>query len=82
MQCLFEEEGSALYEMAFHEELDDRQLDTQMAAIELINVLRPIVAIATFITFAALALHEHPEVKVKLHSGDREALVKVSRSKS
>ncbi len=68
------EEGSALYEMAFHEELDGRQLDTQMAAIELINVLRPIVAIATFVTFAALAVHEHPEVKVKLESGDREYL--------
>ncbi|WP_211246679.1 cytochrome P450 [Cohnella pontilimi] len=64
------EEGSALNAMAFHQELDGRQLDTQMAAVELINVLRPIVAIATFITFSALALIEHPESRLQLKSGD------------
>ncbi|CAB3389417.1 protein of unknown function [Kyrpidia spormannii] len=37
-----------------------------MLAVELINVLRPIVTIATFITFSALALHEHPECKEKI----------------
>lgn len=68
------EEGSALYAMAFHRELDGSHLDTQMAAVELINVLRPIVAIATFITFTALALHEHPECKEKLQSGDSHYL--------
>lgn len=68
------EEGSALYAMAFHSELDGSQLDTQMAAVELINVLRPIVAIATFITFTALALHEHPECKERLQSGNSHYL--------
>lgn len=64
------DEGSALHAMAFHRNLNGNLLDTQMAAVELINVLRPIVAIATFITFAALALHEHPECRDKLQSGD------------
>ena len=68
------DEGSALYAMAFHKELDGSQLDTQMAAVELINVLRPIVAIATFITFAALALHEHPECKEKVQLGNSDYL--------
>jgi len=45
-------------------------LDDQIAAIELINVIRPIVAISTFITFAALALHEHPECKDVLLKGN------------
>jgi fatty-acid peroxygenase len=45
-----------------------------MAAIELINVLRPIVAISTFITFAAVALHKHPECKEKLRGGNRNYL--------
>jgi fatty-acid peroxygenase len=31
-------------------------LDGKVAAVELINVLRPVVAVARFITFAALAL--------------------------
>lgn len=68
------EEGSALYAMAFHRELDGRQLDTQMAAVELINVLRPIVAISTFITFTASALHEHPEYIEKVQSGNSNYL--------
>lgn len=66
------EEGSALYAMAFHKELDGSQMDTQIAAVELINILRPIVAISTFITFAAVALYEHPECKDKLVKGNNK----------
>lgn len=68
------EEDSALYAMAFFEDVDGRKLDTQMAAIELINVLRPIVAISTFIVFSALALHDYPEWKEKLRSGEDSEL--------
>ncbi|WP_264739094.1 cytochrome P450 [Cytobacillus firmus] len=68
------EKGSALYEIALHKELNGRQLDAQMASVELINVLRPIVAIATFIVFAAVAVHEYPEVKQQLQSGSPEYL--------
>lgn len=64
------EQGTALHEMAFYKKIDGTQLDTQMAAIELINVLRPIVAISTFITFAALAMHEYVEEKEKLRYAD------------
>jgi fatty-acid peroxygenase len=67
-------EGSALRTMAFFKERDGKELDLQMATIELINVIRPIVAIATFITFSALALHEHPECIINLQSGDPDYL--------
>ena len=68
------EEGTALYNMAFYKGLDGNQLDSNMAGIELINVLRPIVAISTFITFEALALHEYPECKENLSTGGRNEL--------
>lgn len=68
------EESSALHAVAFYRELDGSQMDAQMAAIELINILRPTVAISTFITFAALAVYEHPECKDKLLSGDKSYL--------
>ncbi|WP_194241275.1 cytochrome P450 [Bacillus fonticola] len=68
------DEGSALHEMAFYRQPDGRELDTQMAAVELINVLRPIVAISTFIAFSALALHDHPTYKEKLKSGNSDDL--------
>jgi fatty-acid peroxygenase len=64
------EKGSALNAIAFHRELDGNQLDAQIAAVELINVLRPIVAISTFITFSALALYENPKCKEKLITGE------------
>lgn len=67
-------EGSALYEIAFYRKLNGSQLDKQMAAVELINVLRPIVAISTFITFSALALYEHSSQKDKLITGTEEDL--------
>jgi fatty-acid peroxygenase len=65
---------AALYAMAFHKELNGLPLDSHMAAVELINVLRPVVAISTYIVFAALALHEYPECRTKLLSeGDEYA---------
>ncbi|GAA0765875.1 cytochrome P450 [Clostridium subterminale] len=64
------EEDSALYAMAFHKDLHGKELSDEMSAIELINVLRPIVAISTFISFTALALYKHPECKEKLLKGD------------
>lgn len=57
---------SPLYKIACHIDQNGNLLDVQMAAVELINILRPIVAIATYIAFSALALHENPECKIKL----------------
>lgn len=42
------EEETALHAMAFYRDLNGNQLDSHMAGVELINVLRPIVAISTF----------------------------------
>ncbi|TGA96117.1 cytochrome P450 [Sporolactobacillus shoreae] len=60
---------TAAYAMAWHRELNGKRLETQIAAVELLNILRPIVAIATYIIFGAHALHEHPECMGKLQSG-------------
>ncbi|UOR10443.1 cytochrome P450 [Halobacillus amylolyticus] len=65
-------EGTAVYEMAFHKDLKGKPLDRQMAAVELINVLRPILAIATYITFGALALHDNPQYRRKMKSADND----------
>jgi fatty-acid peroxygenase len=68
------EEGTALHSMVFYRDLNGNHLDSHMAGVELINVLRPIVAISTFITFLALALHEYPEYKENLLTGDSKNL--------
>ncbi len=59
-------EGTPLYTIAFHYDLEGKLLDTHTAAVELNNVLRPIVAIAVFITFEGLALYEHPQYRTHL----------------
>ena len=57
---------SPIYKMSFHREIDGELLDSQMAAIELINIIRPIIAISIYIVFAMTALYEHPQYKDKL----------------
>lgn len=64
------EENTALYSFAYYKDINGKQLSENMAAIELINVLRPIVAISTYITFTALALYDNPEYLEKLLAGD------------
>jgi len=59
---------TASYIIAWHRNESKRVLSTQVAAVELLNIIRPIVAIATYITFGALAMHKHPECRLKLRS--------------
>lgn len=46
--------------IAHHRDLDSQLLPAKIAGVELINVLRPIVAIARYIVFSAHALSAHP----------------------
>jgi fatty-acid peroxygenase len=64
--------GSALDAIATHRDSNGELLDSQIAAVELLNVLRPVVAVAVYVTFAAIALHEHPECRESVVSGGDE----------
>ena len=65
-------EDTALHRFAWHRDLEGNLLDTDTASVEVINILRPIVAIAIFINFIALAVHHYPEEREKLKSGDEK----------
>lgn len=65
-------EESALYAIAMHRDLEGKLLNKHTAAVEIINILRPTVAIARYVVFAALALHEYPECRQKLQDGGDE----------
>lgn len=67
-------EGSALATIATHREPDGRLLDVTTAGVELLNVLRPIVAVARFIDFAALALLRHPQWRDEFAEGREDDL--------
>ena len=51
--------SSPLARVALHEDLTGMPLADDVAAVELLNLLRPTVAIERFVVFALLALHEH-----------------------
>lgn len=59
-------ENSAVYAFAWHRNANGELLDNYAAVVDVLNVLRPTVAIARYVVFAALALHEHPDCKPKL----------------
>lgn len=63
-------EDSAAHVIAWHRELNGELLKPRVAAVEILNILRPTVAVAVYITFAAHALHEHPEVREEARDGD------------
>jgi len=62
-------EGSQLALIAAHEE-NGAKLDREAAAVEIINVLRPLVAVSRFIAFEVLALHLHPHWREAFTRGD------------
>ncbi|MCA9912005.1 MAG: cytochrome P450, partial [Anaerolineae bacterium] len=59
-------ENSILHTWAQHRGPQGNLLELHTAATELINVLRPTVAVAVYIVFVARALHRHPEMREKV----------------
>ncbi|MEW5354107.1 cytochrome P450 [Streptomyces sp. 16-176A] len=64
------EPGSMLERVATHREASGEPLSPGLAAVELLNVVRPTVAVSWFVAFAAHALHRRPGVRDRLREGD------------
>jgi len=61
--------GTAAHVIAWHREKGEL-LSPRIAAVELLNALRPPVAVAVYITFIAHALHEHPDWRFGLEDSE------------
>jgi fatty-acid peroxygenase len=61
--------GSVLDVVASHRDTDGRLLDRKRAAVELLNIIRPTVAVSWFVAFTGHALHRWPEQRVQLRDG-------------
>jgi fatty-acid peroxygenase len=66
-------EDSALDRISFHCDVDGQLLAPQPAAVELLNVLRPTVAVSVYIVFIVHALHQFPEARRLLDDGESSA---------
>lgn len=65
--------GGMASAIATHSE-EGEPLRPQVAAVELLNVLRPIVAIGRFAVFAAVALWTYPQWRERIARGDKGSL--------
>lgn len=67
-------EHSALVVISFHRDLNGQLLDLKTAAVEMLNIIRPIVAVSIYIAFTALAVIQQPEEREKLAGSDEVRL--------
>lgn len=59
-------ENTALHKFSWERDLNGELLDPKAVSVEVINIIRPIVAISIYINFLLLALHHFPEERTKL----------------
>jgi fatty-acid peroxygenase len=62
--------GSALAVVAGYTEAGGDRLDSRHAAVELLNLIRPTVAVSWFVAFTAHALHRWPQHRDRLRGDD------------
>lgn len=59
---------SPVHILAWHRDFDGKLLSQSTAAVELIKLIQSVVAVARFVVFGALALHEHPHLRKRMES--------------
>ncbi|WP_309300105.1 cytochrome P450 [Microbacterium sp. SMR1] len=70
------EPGTALHAWAWHRDRAGVLLSARLAGIELQNSMRPMIAVARFVAFAAKELHDRPEWRDRIgaEAAERETL--------
>jgi fatty-acid peroxygenase len=62
--------GSVLEVVSRHTDAEGELLSPRIAAVEVLNVIRPTVAVCWFVAFSAHALHRWPQHRDRLRGGD------------
>lgn len=61
-------QGCALHQIAAHRDAGGELLPIDVAAVELLNVIRPTIAVSVYVVFVAHALEVNPEARERLRS--------------
>lgn len=61
---------AALARVAAHRDADGAPLSPRIAAVELLNVVRPVIAVSVYLVFTALALRQRGEARARVRTGD------------
>jgi fatty-acid peroxygenase len=62
--------GSVVDVVSRHRDSEGELLEPRVAAVEVLNVIRPTVAVSWFVAFAAHSLHRWPDSRERLRAGD------------
>lgn len=73
MNRLLPNEQTALYEFSWHRDEAGELLPTDVVAVEVINIIRPTVAVSIYVLFTVLALHQFPEARARLAYGETDS---------
>jgi fatty-acid peroxygenase len=65
---------TVLYRFSHFQDLNEEPLPLKVATVEVLNILRPTVALVYFVLFGALAMHNYPDIRRKLKEGNPEYL--------
>jgi fatty-acid peroxygenase len=63
--------NGALHTVAWHRDHRGQLLPVHTAAVEILNIVRPLIAVSVFIVFAAHALIQYPECRERIAAGER-----------
>lgn len=70
---LLPNEQTALYEFSWHRDETGELLPADVVAVEVINIIRPTVAVSIYVLFTVLALHQFPEAHARLAYGETDS---------
>ena len=70
---LLPNEQTALYEFSWHRDETGELLPADVVAVEVINIIRPTVAVSIYVLFTVLALHQFPEARARLAYGETDS---------
>lgn len=75
--ALAPEEGTALYDWAWHRDREGALLSSHQAGVELQNSMRPMIAVARFVAFAAKELVDRPDWRARIatETAERQTLI-------
>ena len=64
------ESDRAAYRFSWHHDENGQLLSVETAAVELLNLIRPMTAVSVWVAMIGLAMHEFPEEREKLETAD------------
>jgi len=70
---LLPNEQTALYEFSWHRDEAGELLPADVVAVEVINIIRPTVAVSIYVLFTVLALHQFPEARARVAYGETDS---------